>query len=25
MTDMNLNIQPTDGRDVIQRLTQAFG
>jgi hypothetical protein len=25
MTDMNQNIQPTDARDVIQRLTQAFG
>ena len=25
MTDMNQNIQPTDTRDVIQRLTQAFG
>jgi predicted nucleotidyltransferase len=25
MTDMNQNIQPTDARDVIQHLTQAFG
>src|SRR5258706_15375439 len=25
MTDMNQNIQPMDTRDVIQRLTQAFG
>src|SRR5260221_11427399 len=25
MTDMNQNIQPTNARDVIQRLTQAFG
>src|SRR5271169_1392665 len=25
MSDMNQNIQPTDTRDVMQRLTQAFG